>query len=440
MHNDLNSSLIYNEGSDEQSTPRRKHLPTSAKQIVLNVFNALKSESTEDDATVIKRVAFLTKVCTATVYKIVKQGICERKERYDKGQLKTIKEWDIDIIRRKVYELYQQNHVATVDSLRKSLITDEIGITCSNTTLWRVLRKVGFRFKTINKRQVIMESSRLLKLRHEYLTTIKKYRAEGRFICYLDETWFDTHDTVKKGWMDSSKKCKLDVPVTRGKRIIILHAGSENGWIGEVLLSAKNIKCSSLDYHDDMNAYLFECWFQNKLLPALPEKSVIVMDNASYHSRQLKKIPNTSSTKFEIGQFLEENNLYFEESYTKKQMLEVLKTKQFLKVYQVDTMANALGHIVLRLPPYYCIFNPIELIWAQLKQSIRKANNLPRFSETCINVIKEAINHITSENWKNCVKKIVKIENEYVNIGSIYNQIIINLQESDSSSGESDYC
>ncbi|KAI4456620.1 monocarboxylate transporter [Holotrichia oblita] len=119
-----------------------------------------------------------------------------------------------------------------------------------------------------------MESAILL-LRDEYLTKMKAYREEKRFICYLDETWYDTHDTIKKGWDDSTGMCSINVPVSRGKRIIIAHAGSMDGWVGEALLSAKNIKSSSLDYHEDMTSSLFEDWFVKKLLPALPPKSIL---------------------------------------------------------------------------------------------------------------------------------------------------------------------
>ena len=56
-------------------------------------------------------------------------------------------------------------------------------------------------------------------------------------------------------WCDKSNKCILDVPPSHGKRIIILHAGSENGWVGDALfLSAINMKQAIVDYHENMTA------------------------------------------------------------------------------------------------------------------------------------------------------------------------------------------
>ena len=46
----------------------------------------------------------------------------------------------------------------------------------------------------------------------------------------------------------------------------------------------KSTKGSSTDYHQEMNATNFEQWFQERLIPALPTSTLIVMDNASYHS------------------------------------------------------------------------------------------------------------------------------------------------------------
>jgi hypothetical protein len=45
------------------------------------------------------------------------------------------------------------------------------------------------------------------------------------------------------------------------------------------------------------------------LIPNLPENSVTVLDNASYQSRQINKLPTKSSRKGEIQEFMEANNL-----------------------------------------------------------------------------------------------------------------------------------
>ena len=51
------------------------------------------------------------------------------------------------------------------------------------------------------------------------------------------------------------------------------------------------------DYHDEMTGEHFEEWVRDKLLPNLPPNCLIVMDNASYHSRQSEEVPTKCWTK-----------------------------------------------------------------------------------------------------------------------------------------------
>lgn len=80
------------------------------------------------------------------------------------------------------------------------------------------------------------------------------------------------------------------------------------------------------------------------------------MDNPSYHSRQLHKIPNSS-------QHHKGNTIYvlkrhiLKKVITKKEQLEVLSVQSFKKKFVCDLIAS---YMVLTLLPYYCIFNPID--------------------------------------------------------------------------------
>ena len=78
-------------------------------------------------------------------------------------------------------------------------------------------------------------------------------------------------------------------------------------------------------YDGTMDSKLFEFWFSNRLLPSLEQGTVIVMDNASFHS--------------------------------KKRLLSV---------------AQSVGCRLLFLPPYSPELNPIEKFWAWLKRFLRK--------------------------------------------------------------------
>lgn len=430
---DNQEEILEQEHQNEPSTSRSNfRLPAEAKEIVKNVYDGLCSKLPKSEA--IKETVFLTQVPRSTVYAIINKEVTPRKKRCDSGQFRVIESHLLEPISKTIYEMYSANNFPTIESLRTELIRKNILQSCSQMTLRRFVKANGFKYKKIDKRRSIMESSRILSLRNDYIRAIGKYREEGRNIVYLDETWYDTHDTIKKSWTNDSKLCKFDVPCNKGKRIIILHCGGEKGWIDDaLLLSAKNIKDSSLDYHDDMDSNLFEAWFEKTLIPKLSPHTVIVLDNAPYHSRLQRKIPNMNSLKSEIQDFLVEEDLYFDEKYTKKQLIEVLNTRLYEKVYFVDHCAELNGHTVLRLPPYYCVLNPIELIWAQLKDKVRRTNVAPKFSASVLDLIKEQVKTIGESNWQAVIKHVIKIEEEYKKCLVVVNNIIINLQDNDES-------
>lgn len=48
--------------------------------------------------------------------------------------------------------------------------------------------------------------------------------------------------------------------------------------------------------------------------------------------------------------------------------------------YEIDELVLRYCHRVLRIPPYHCQYNAIELIWAQIKGYAARHNTSPPFS------------------------------------------------------------
>lgn len=103
------------------------------------------------------------------------------------------------------------------------------------------------------------------------------------------------------------------------------------------------------------------------------------MDNASYHSvrEEGTKAPTSNSLKGDMINWLEKNNVPFDKKSKKPELYEIIKSKIQPPVHKVhvDEFLKRKGHEVLRLPPYYCEFNPIELIWGDLKGYIGRENS-----------------------------------------------------------------
>ena len=156
------------------------------------------------------------------------------------------------------------------------------------TKLRELLKDMGFNYWKQDNRRYYYEQPRIIEQRHTYLRRVMQNRADKRPVIYLDETWANSHDGKDLAWVEDDLVTGGTVggvrcPPGKGTRLIILGAG-EMGWIPNTTLIFRSKKNTG-DYHDEMTGEHFEEWFRDKLLPNIPPNSLIVMDNALYHSR-----------------------------------------------------------------------------------------------------------------------------------------------------------
>ncbi|CAH1993256.1 unnamed protein product [Acanthoscelides obtectus] len=263
----------------------------------------------------------------------------------------------------------------------------------SATSLRRLLRDLGFKWLKDNPRRGLMELPSIALKRVEFLRQYNQAKVEALYqFVFLDETWIFQNGTIGRSWQSGNQKSVKAIK-TDGKRYIILHAGNENGFIegSEAIFSSKT-KLS--DYHGEMNQDNFLKWFQHQLLEKLESPSMIILDNAPYHSMILNKVPNNAWTKKNIQDWLTNQNIPFLNTINKPP-----------KIYVIDELAEQHGHKVLRLPPYHCIFNPIELTWGIAKGYYKRHIGRDGNSEKdCLDMWNEALQTVTPDMWKNSVR------------------------------------
>jgi hypothetical protein len=76
---------------------------------------------------------------------------------------------------------------------------------------------------------------------------------------------------------------------------------------------------------------------------------------------------------------------------------------------------------------YYCVLNPIELIWSQLKHGVRKSNLTPGLGSSVIELIRHRTAKIYCVLWRNCVRHTIDVENSFQS-SQPYPGIIIHLK------------
>lgn len=140
-----------------------------------------------------------------------------------------------------------------------------------------------------------------------------EYKKAGKDIVFIDESGFAKDMPRKNGYAKKGEKCMGKIDWNAKGRVNV---------IGALL---KNVLVTVMLIEGSINSDVFLSWVKQELLKSLPEKCVVVMDNASFHKR------------IDIQKALIEN-----------------------------------GHILEYLPAYSPDLNPIEHKWAQLKSIRRK--------------------------------------------------------------------
>ena len=147
-------------------------------------------------------------------------------------------------------------------------------------------------------------------------------------IVYLDESGFACDMPRTHGYS------------TRGERCVGVHDWHAKGRVNVIGAIIQNRFLTTCLFETTIDSDVFFAWLTQDLIPKLPKKSVVVMDNATFHKRA-----------------------------------------------DMQAALKKAGHTLLYLPPYSPDLNPIEHKWAHAK-AIRRRTGYNTFklfscSELC---------------------------------------------------------
>lgn len=440
---------------------RGQVIHSDKKQCIVNIYKSVLNENPgilKDSA--VQKVAAMVGVGKCTVYRFIsayqKDHVLGLKSPENKKKrpcaFDKIDNFTKCAIRRKVHEFFFKNEQPTVEKILCAVNEDSDLPSFKRTTFYGVLKQLGFKFSTRGRNMFLADRDDIILWRRKYLRTIKKFREEGRAIYYQDETWVNEGHTHNKVWIDGEIKNRKDAflnglstglknPTGKGKRLIVSHFGNEDGFVENASLIFQSK--SKGDYHNEMDGKVFLEHFQ-RVLPNLKENCVIVLDNAPYHSVKVEKLPTSSWDKGKLVEWLVAKGINVDKTLLKKELLQLAyKEKPKYNKYVIDEEAKLQNRTVLRLPPYHCELNPIELIWAQVKGYIAANNKTFKLPEVK-HLLEQSIKRVTRESWKKCVEHVLKEEEKLWKLDDIIEgmeeenaQFVINVENDNSDSDES---
>ena len=187
------------------------------------------------------------------------------------------------------------------------------------------------------------------------------------------------------------------------------------------------------DYHDSMDGESYKCYFEKSTCQNIPKHSVIVIDNAPYHSKNTENYPTSKWRKQQFVDWLTEKNITFPDEALRAELWTLVKSeREKFSDKVMETIAKEYGHEILRLPPYHCELNPIELAWAAEKNYVA-GENKDMSLDSVEKLFRKKREELREDFWRKCVEHVKKIEENYWESDRIQDskvqQLIIKLKQ-----------
>ena len=90
------------------------------------------------------------------------------------------------------------------------------------------------------------------------------------------------------------------------------------------------------------------------------------------------------------------------------------------------------------LPPYHCDLNPVELVWAMVKNRVAKYNTTFKLADVQ-RLTEDSVRVITSANWQEVIRHTDEIVDKYWEVDHIQDeeqQLLVEFDEDESDESE----
>jgi transposase len=227
---------------------------------------------------------------------------------------------------QRLRRLVKKQNDATLSQLKQ-----QGGFSCTLTTIWNTLRRLGLTYKKKTLRAAERSRPDVQRKRRRFRKKVEQI--EPKRLVFVDETGINTAMTATHGWAPRGERAVGPVPTCWGSLTVIAALGLEGVRAPLVFPGATDTAA-------------FQTYVEMVLVPELHTGDVVVFDNLSPH-----------------------------------------------KVSSVTAAIEQAGAEVLPLPPYSSDYTPIEELWSKAKQFLRRVAARSRTS--LYDALGQALEHVT---------------------------------------------
>jgi transposase len=199
-------------------------LSVDAKKIIHSVHEKTMQEALETRNSVLieasgyRRTARLCGVSRETVKAVEAEFLATgiltpTKRKRISMRFRRIDAFTRSAVRNVIHNFFERNVPPTLDMVHTELRKgDANNFPYSRSTLYGLLKQMGFAYRRRNKRYYICERPDIIAWRKIYLSKLEEYRQSEKYqFVFLDETWFNANDTFTKCWHDVQSECSQQI-------------------------------------------------------------------------------------------------------------------------------------------------------------------------------------------------------------------------------------
>jgi transposase len=341
-------------------------------------------------------------------------------------------------IHRVILEKNAAGPGCTTNDIKQQLLQQHT-LSISKQTLRFVLHSIGYCYGRSRFIGTMNDEARKARIRtfiQQYSAALQAQQRGECIIVYADESYINSNHSSSRTWYSplSSTANEVKRSIGKGKRLILLHAISKDGLLvlhrnNQPVLASSNIDEEKFsaelvfeavehdgDYHKNMHGDIFLAWLLNRLFPTFQrlypgKKLVLVLDNATYHHVRGEDFVNPNEMDktqiaYKLVEFgIKEINVERGSSRVMKRFGQASfyqrggkwaptldEMKRELKWYlalhpeyqqtEVQKLFKERGYQLIYTPPYTPNVQPIELVWAYVKNYVARQYESGRSMET----------------------------------------------------------
>jgi transposase len=341
-------------------------------------------------------------------------------------------------IHRVILERNAAGPGCTTNDIKQQLLQQHT-LSISKQTLRSVLHSIGYCYGRSRFIGTMNDEARKARIRafiKQYSAALQAQQRGECIIVYTDESYINSNHSSSRTWYSplSSTANEVKRSIGKGKRLILLHALSKDGLLvlhrnNQPVLASSNIDEEKFsaelvfeavehdgDYHKNMHGDIFLAWLLNRLFPTFQrlypgKKLVLVLDNATYHHARGEDFINPNEMDktqiaYKLVEFgIREINIargsngamkrfgqasFYQRGGKWAPTLDEMKRelKRYLALHpeyqqtEVQKLFKERGYQLIYTPPSTPNVQPIELVWAYVKNYVARQYESGRSLET----------------------------------------------------------